>query len=162
VPPRHLLAIMRYCAVELECRHFILDNLTMILSADNDKAADHQSFVADCMTIAKTTGLHIHLVAHCHKPENGDESRIPTGYNARGTGTAPDMVDNILVVWRNKPKEFKISEDRADDDVRKQPDVKVMVDKQRHWDFRGALNYWIDRGIMRFMEYGHVESAPFL
>jgi len=162
VPPKHLLAIMRYCAVELECRHFVLDNLTMILSTSNERTEEHQSFVADCTTISRTTGMHIHLVAHCTKPEGGDEGKIPNGYNARGTGAAPDMVDNLLVVWRNKPKETKIDNGEDDDDVRKQPDVMVVVDKQRHWDYRGTFKFWIDRRSLRFREFGNSECLPFL
>jgi twinkle protein len=162
VPPRHLLAIMRYCALELQVQHFILDNLTMILSASNDRAEETQSFVADCTTIARTTGMHIHLVAHCAKPENGDEGRVPTGYNVRGTGTAPDMVDNLIVCWRNKPKELKIDADKADEDVRRQPDFILVVDKQRHWDYRGSIKYWINRSLLRFMPGGFEECKPFV
>ena len=160
--PRHLCAVMHYSAVELGCRHFLLDNLTMVLSVDNERAAEHQQFIADCCTIARTTGCHVHLVAHCTKPEGGDEGRMPSGYNVRGTGTAPDMVDNIVIVWRNKPKESKLEGDRASEEVRKEPDVIINVDKQRHWDYRGMLKFWIDRKRLRFMQYGSEEPRPFV
>lgn len=160
LPPNHLIAIMRYCAIELGSRHFVLDNLTMILSVDNDRAADSQKFVSDCMSVAKATGMHIHLVAHTHKPEGGDENRIPTGYNLRGTGAAADQVDNILVVWRNKKKETK--EDDGDYSMNEEPDVCIVVDKQRHWHFRGRIKYWLNRRVLRFLQYGNEEAKPFL
>jgi twinkle protein len=162
VAPRHLISIMRYCALELGVRHFVLDNLTMILSADNDRAAEHQAFVGDAMTVAKTTGMHIHLVAHCYKPEGGDENRIPSGYNARGTGTAPDMVDNILVVWRNKKKEDARDAEKITDEQREQPDMLVKVDKQRHARYRGRLNFWFAGDTLRFNPSGIEDPEPFL
>ena len=162
VPLRNMLAVMLYSAVELGVRHFLLDNLTAILSVDNDQAGTHQRFVSEVCTIARATGMHIHMVAHCNKPERGDESRKPRGYDLRGTGSAPDLADNVCMVWRNKPKEAKIDEGRDDDETRKEPDVVVVVDKQRNWDFRGLLNFWLDKRCLRFKQYGNEDPVPFL
>ena len=163
LPLRHMLAIMMYCAVELGARHFALDNLSVLLSVDNDRQGEHQAFIADTLTIAKATGMHVHLIAHLTKPEHGDESKLPTGYNIRGTGTAPDLVQNILLIWRNKDKETRMDgAGPVDDTVRRQPDLIVRVDKQRNWDYRGKLNYWIDRRCLRFQEYGFSECRPFV
>jgi twinkle protein len=163
LPLRHMLAVMMYCAVELGCRHFLLDNLSILLSIDNDRQAEHQAFIADTLTIAKSTGMHIHLVAHLTKPENGDESKFPNGYAIRGTGTAPDLVHNILLIWRNKPKEAKMDgTGPIDEAIRRQPDLQVRVDKQRYWDYRGTLAFWINRRCLRFQEYGFTECTPFL
>ncbi len=150
VPLRNMLAVMHYSAVELKARHFLMDNLTALLSVDAEAAETHRQFIADVCTIAKATGMHIHLVAHCAKPEKGDESKVPSGYNLRGTGSAPDLADNILMVWRNKPKEDKIDEGRDTFEVQNEPDIIVLVDEQRHWDFRGRINYWLDRRTLRF------------
>ncbi len=162
MPARHLISVMRYCAVELGVRHFILDNLTMVLSVDNDRQAEHQRFVADCMMVAKTTGLHVHLVSHTNKPEKGDESRIPNVYDARGTGAGPDMVDNVIAVWRNKPKENKIDADRASSEVRQEPDVLLSVGKQRHWNFQGQTKLWFDPLLQRFKQYGTGAVEPMI
>jgi twinkle protein len=161
IPLRNLLAVMRYCAAELECRHFLLDNLTAVLSVDNDGAAVHQQFIADVCTIARTTGMHVHLIAHCRKPEAGDENRMPSGYDLRGTGSAADLADNIVMVWRNKKKEDLIERGEATAEIREAPDVVLKVDKQRHWDFRGLLRFWIDRRCLRFREFGNSECLPF-
>ncbi len=162
VPPNHLISVMRYCALELGVRHFVLDNLTMILSVDNERAAEHQAFVANCVTVARTTGLHIHLVAHSNKPAGGDESKMPGPYDARGTGSAPDMADNVMVCFRNKVKEDKIDQGKADDDTYKEPDFILRVAKQRHWGYRGYINYWLDRRVLRFHQYGTDEVTAML
>lgn len=162
VSPKHLAAVMYFCAKGLNCKHFLLDNLTMALPASNDRLDTQLEFCQDCIAVAKTTGMHIHLVAHCSKPENGDESKMPSGYNVRGLGSVPDMVDNIIVAWRNKPKEDRIDADRATDEDRKQPDFVLRVDKQRWWPYRGRLNFWVNQRVMRFCEGGILEADPFL
>lgn len=162
VAPKHLAAVMNFCARSLGCRHFLLDNLTMALPVSNDRLDSQLAFVQDAITIAKTTGQHVHLVAHCSKPENGDESRVPSGYNVRGVGSIPDVVDNVVIVWRNKRKEAAIDEGKAGEDDRRQPDVVVKVDKQRFWPYRGRLNFWINQSNMRFAEGGFLETEPFL
>ena len=158
VPPRNMLAIMRYCAVELGVKHFVMDNMTALLPAGNDHTDKHQEFTNHCLSISRATGMHIHIVAHTGKPRDGDESVMPTGYSIRGTGSVPDAIDNILVVWRNRRKENLIDEGRAEPDVYEEPDVLVKVDKQKFWDFEGQLKYWINRKCLRFLQYG-IEDA---
>lgn len=166
VSSKHMLAVMNYCARELGIQHFLVDNLTTLLPVGNDHSDLHQQFTAGVLTIARSTGMHAHLVAHTAKPEKGDVSRIPTGYNIRGTGAVPDMVDNLCAVWRNTPKEDKLDDERLlpdkREELRREPDLIVQVDKQKFHDYRGALRFWIDRRTLRFMEYGNSPTEPFL
>jgi twinkle protein len=166
VPPKHMLAVLRYCAIELGCRHFLIDNLTTLLPVGNDHSDLHQQFMSGVLAIARETGVHVHVVAHTAKPEKGDVSKIPNGYSIRGTGAVPDMVENLVGVWRNTPKEDKLDDpdigsDKRDE-LRKQPDLVLLVDKQKFWDYRGALNFWIDRRLLRFREGGYSECQPFV
>jgi len=161
-PAKNLLAIMRYVALEYGVQHFILDNLTKVLSVDNDRSAEHQDFVNDCCLTAQVTGLHIHLVAHCAKPENGDERKIPGGYNIRGTGAVPDMVDNVLILWRNKEKERRMDAGTADSVLVSEPDIRLVVDKQRNWQFEGQFNYWLQQSCLRFCEHANREYDAFV
>jgi twinkle protein len=154
VPPMHLIAVMRYCAVELGIRHFLVDNLTNLLPAGNDHTDKHQAFLNDCLMIARTTGMHIHLVGHCAKPERGDVGIMPNRYSLRGSGSVVDGADNVLICWRNQPKEDKIEADKADDFTYKEPDFMLKADKQKFGAFEGIFNYWIDRRCLRFQEYG--------
>jgi twinkle protein len=166
VAPKHLHAVMNYCAQELGCEHFLVDNLTDLLPVGNDHSDQHQRFTAGCLTIARATGMHVHLVAHCAKPERGDVSKPPTGYSIRGTGAVPDMVENLIGVWRNIPKEDELARDDISaerrEEFRRQADVVLLVDKQKFWDYRGAINFWIDRRYLRFREGGYSECDPFV
>jgi hypothetical protein len=162
VKPAHLLAVIRYCAVELGCRHFVIDNLTTLLPVGNDHSDLHKDFFSGCQTISRVTGMHVHCVAHTAKPDKGDETKMPTGYNIRGIGSVPDLAENLICVFRNKAKEDKIDADKADDDVRREPDLIVKVDKQKHWDFRGRFNYWIDRRSLRFNPGGMMDADPMI
>jgi twinkle protein len=166
VSPKHMLAVLRYCAIELGCRHFLIDNLTTLLPVGNDHSDLHQQFASGLLAIARETGVHVHVVAHCAKPLNGDMSKIPNGYSIRGTGSVPDMVENLVGVWRNLPKEDKLDDPQLGHEKReewlKQPDLVLIVDKQKFWDYRGALNFWISRPLLRFREGGYIECEPFL
>ena len=159
---QHMLSIIRYCAIELEVRHFVVDNLTALLPAGNDHTDLHQAFWSGCQAISRETGIHVHAVAHATKPDKGDESRMPSGYNIRGTGAVPDLAENLICVFRNKQKEDRIAAERADQETREAPDVIVKVDKQKFWDFRGQLRYWIDRRALRFNQYGNMDPEPML
>jgi hypothetical protein len=68
------------------------------------------------------------------------------------------------LIWRNKGKEAKMDgPGPIDDSIRRLPDLQVRVDKQRTWDYRGTLNYWINRRTLRFLEYGNTADVqPFL
>jgi twinkle protein len=37
------------------------------------------------------------------KPQN--EAQIPDKHDTKGSGSITDQVDNLFMVWRNKPKE---------------------------------------------------------
>jgi len=166
VQPRHMLAIMRYCAIALGCRQFLCDNLTTLLPVGNDNFDLHQQFMAGVLSICRATGMHTHMVMHCAKPKDGDVSKPPNSYNIRGTGAVPDMLDNLNGIWRNFPKEDKLDDDRTSsakrDELAREPDLLVLVDNQRMWDFRGNFKYWIDRRLLRFREGGYLECEPFL
>lgn len=162
IPPMHLVAVMRYCAIELGVRHFVVDNLTNLLPAGNDHADKHQAFTNDCTLITRTTGMHIHLVGHCGKPERGDVGIFPNRYALRGTGAVVDGVDNVLICWRNQPKEDKIEQEKADDEVYKEPDFILGVDKQKFGAYEGRFKYWLDRRVLRFHQYGTDEVTPML
>jgi len=166
VQPRHMLAIMRYCAIALGCRQFLLDNLTTLLPVGNDNFDLHQQFVSGVLSVARATGMHIHVVAHCAKPKDGDVSKPPSSYNIRGTGAVPDMVDNLIGIWRNIPKEDKLDDDRTAqakrDELYIEPDLLMLVDNQKFWGFRGNFKYWIDRRLLRFREGAYLDCEPFI
>jgi len=156
VKPRMLIAVMNYCALELGIKHFMLDNLSAFLSVDNDKSGMTQQFIGDAISVARTTGMHVHMVAHCKKPEHSDESRIPNRHDLIGTSMVTNLVDNVNIIWRDRNKE----EDPGAGSGR--GDIVVKVDKQKHWGFEGMIPMWRHAQVARFTDEQLSGVSPFL
>lgn len=126
---KKLLAVLRYCAGEMETNHFVIDSLLKCGIREDDFNVQKE-FVDHLCTIARDTGMHIHLV--CHSRKASDETQAPRKMDIRGSGSITDQVDNVFCVWRNK-------------DERRVPaeDALLIVDKQRNgeWEGRLALSY---------------------
>ncbi len=61
-----IIAVMRYAAQELKVKHFVVDSLMKCGIAEDDFTAQ-KLFVDAITTIARDSGMHIHLVAHSRK-----------------------------------------------------------------------------------------------
>jgi twinkle protein len=126
---KKLLAVLRYCAVEMKTNHFVIDSLLKCGIREDDFNAQKE-FVDHLCTIARDTGMHIHLV--CHSRKANDETQAPRKMDIRGSGSITDQVDNVFCVWRNKDERRVPAEDGL-----------LIVDKQRNgeWEGRLALSY---------------------
>jgi twinkle protein len=133
VEPNEALAIMYYAAREMQAQHFVLDNLTMVVPLGFDTDVVLQQFVCSAHAIARATGMHVHLVAHIRKPMDG---KMPNRYDIRGTGSASDQVDNVVMIWRDEKGE--LDESRHAD----RPENMLLVDKQRTTGQRGMISLW--------------------
>lgn len=153
------LAVMRYCAVELGCEQFVLDNLTKIVSVDNDAADEQRKFLSDAHRIAIETGMHVHVVAHTRKPSGG-EDKPPSRYDIRGSSTISDQPDNVVMLWRNRPKEQ--SADQGELHKAEEPDMLLTVDKQRHGAWEGQVKLWLDRKTLRFRGEYAEQVSPYV
>ena len=158
ISPSMVLAIALFAARELRVHHMVIDNLTQLLPVGNDSADKMQEFVSNMHQIAHQTGLHVHVVAHIRKPE--DKRKVPDRYDIRGTGSAPDQVDNVLLVWRNESKE----DARSDGDTSKnrEADCVIRVDKQRHNGIRGLAPLFYHHNSGQFLSgFGGAEPIQF-
>lgn len=155
--PADCIRLVNYCAHELRTQHILIDNLTKIVSADNEHAEAQRRFVAQLHRIAIDTGMHVHLVAHTRKP-SGDEETPPGRYEVAGSRTLVDQPDNVVTVWRNRPKELKQAE--GETGLADQPDLILNVAKQRHGDFSGHIKLWMDRSCYRLVEDYAQRAAP--
>ena len=142
-----ILALIRYAADKLKLKHFVIDSLMKcgIGLEDYDGQA---SFVSDLCDIGRDTGVHIHLVAHSKKQQ--DEMKAPGKMDIKGSGTIGDLVHNIISVWRNKPKERKLSE--GDNSASGEPDQLLICDKQRNGDWEGKISLWYHPSSRQYME----------
>ena len=153
VQARQVFAVARYCAKELDIKHFFIDSL-MKCVADEDDHNGQKAFVDEMCSIARDNNIHIHLIHHVRKPSI--EGKKPSKYDFKGTGAVTDQVDNVIGVWRNKVKEKDKQANKPQSVT--EPDEMLIVDKQRNgtgWE--GYIGLWHHAQSMQFLA-GH--DAP--
>lgn len=158
VKAREAIALLRWAAVEMRMEHIALDNLTKIVSASTDAAGEQQSFLAEAHGVALDTGSHVHIVAHVRKPAGVDK---PGRYDIRGSSTISDQADNVVMCWRNRPKEDAIEDGTASSEMRSQADLILKVAKQRNAGFEGNFYLWIHRLSMQFVPDAFTAPIPY-
>jgi twinkle protein len=168
--PETVLGMVKYCANELGITHIFIDSLMKCVRAEDDYNGQ-KHFVDQLCAIAKDCDVHVHLVHHLKKP--GKEGDMPDKHDTKGSGSITDQVDNLFMVWRNKPKEDagKAQGDRSNKQT--EPDSYLLCRKQRHyegsfdgeptislWRHRDAGNFVAGPGdrAQFFVNYPHVES----
>jgi twinkle protein len=146
VEPEKVYAVIRYCADQLKVQHFVVDNLTKCVAADDDYAGQKQ--VVDKLTaLAQGLGIHIHLVHHARKDR--DETRPPRKMDALGASAITNLVDNVFIVWRNKAK-YESEQPKLNE-----PDAVLICDKQRHgtgWE--GVQNLVYHQRSLQYLQAG--------
>lgn len=141
------LAVATYVRKELGIQHLVIDSL-MKCGIGVEDLTGQKEFVDGLCAIARDTGLHIHLVVHMRKGEN--EKIAPGKFDVKGAGEVTDMVDNLVIVWKNVRK--------ADEDGNTEPDAFVRIAKQRHFSWEGSFGFWFDKASQQFKE--HVNARP--
>jgi twinkle protein len=139
LPSSTALALIRYCAREMNAQHVVIDNLTAVVPPSLRADEQLARFIAAAVLIASENGPHVHLVGHVRKPERG---KVLTRYDWRGTGAASDMVDNVVIVQDN-PKKKPITDNREPDDA-DAFDTLMGVDKQRYGPARRRFHFWFN------------------
>jgi len=167
--PDTVLGMVKYCAKELGITHIFIDSLMKCVKAEDDYNGQ-KDFVDQLCAIAKDLDVHIHLVHHLKKPAK--EADMPDKHDTKGSGSITDQVDNLFMVWRNKPKEDSL---KADPRSNKQtePDCYLLCRKQRNYegseDGEPSICLWRHRDAGQFVanpgdaaqffgRYPHVES----
>jgi twinkle protein len=140
VKAEQMIAVARYCAKELRIQHLFIDSLMKCVRGADDWSAQ-KDFVNELCTIAVDYGIHIHLVHHIRKLDN--ELRKPDKMDVKGAGEIADMVDNMLLVWRNKAE--------AGHRKTADPDAALICCKQRHGEWESGMNLWFDRASQQFV-----------
>jgi twinkle protein len=152
ITPSMCMAVCRYFAEELQGQHVFIDSMMMVCSSE-ERLDEQKQFVTDLCRLAQETGLHVHLVAHCRKPQSGDD-KPPTKYDVRGSTAITDQVGNVITVWMNKAK--RDAKNKGDDgtlvDASRMPDAVVSVEKQRFGAWEGRVQLWFDDDSMRFCD----------
>lgn len=149
ISPALCVAVLRYFADELRGEQVFVDSVMKV--CQSEESLDEQKLLmSDLCDVAKETGLHVHLVAHCRKPQNGDDSKPPSRYDIRGSSAIADLAHNIVTVWANRAKAEAISRDPNDPAAAK-PDMLITVAKQRNSRFEGSVSAWFDESTLRIV-----------
>ena len=137
----------RYSAKELGVGHVVIDSLMKCVQGEDDYNGQ-KSFVDELTALVRDQQIHVHLVHHTRKPAN--ENHIPDKHDNKGSGAITDLVDNVMIVWRNKAKEDAIK-------ARKAPpqdfpaDAYLLCRKQRNGDDEPTIGLWFDRDSKQFI-----------
>ena len=145
VAAQRMLGVATYVRKELGMDQLVIDSL-MKCGLGTDDYTAQRDFVDGLCAIARDTGLHIHLVCHMRKGEN--ERMAPGKFDVKGAGEVTDLVDNLLIVWKNLRKDANDGDESED----KTPDAYVRIAKQRHHPWEGSFAYWFDRDSQQFLE----------
>ena len=168
--PDTVLGMVKYCAKELGITHIFIDSLMKCVKAEDDYNGQ-KDFVDQLCAIAKDVDVHIHLVHHLKKPSK--EGEMPDKHDTKGSGSITDQVDNLFMVWRNKPKEDSIRASGSQSNKRDEPDSYLLCRKQRNYegsaDGEPMISLWrhLDAGdfvgepgapAQYFLNYPHFQS----
>lgn len=151
----NVLGMARYCVKELDCQHIVIDNLAKCV-ADEDDHNGQKRFVDELCALARDNRCHIHLVHHTRKPAN--ENHIPDKHDNKGSGAITDQVDNVMIVWRNKPKEDDVKAKGDRSSKATEPDAYLLCRKQRNGDEEPTIQLWFDKDSKQFL--GSPGEAP--
>jgi len=129
--PGTVLGMVKYCARELGVTHVFIDSLMKCVRAEDDYNGQKE-FVDQLCAIAKDSDVHIHLVHHLKKPPK--EGDMPDKHDTKGSGSITDQIDNLFMVWRNKPKEDDFRSNGAGGKKQQEPDCILLCRKQRNYE----------------------------
>jgi len=147
VNARQVVAMTRYCAVELGIQHVFIDSLMKCVSAE-DAYNEQKGFVDELCAVARDHGIHVHLVHHIRKQSS--EETMPNKMDIKGTGSITDQVDNVFIWWRNKKKEHQMQANENVDVMA--PDAIMMCEKQRNGEDESWFSMYYDRDSQQFIE----------
>jgi twinkle protein len=156
----HAFALCRYFATELNGTQVILDSMMMICQSE-EKLDEQKRFSTGLIRLAQETGLHIHVVTHCRKPQAGGEEKLPTRYEIRGSSAISDQSHNVMIVWMNKAKYAKLEENPNNTEAGSQPCAVIKCDKQRNGRWEGKLALWFHEPSLRFCDDRTSEVQPY-
>ena len=145
--PKIVIAMARYCAVELGIQHIFIDSLMKCVNAEDDYN-QQKYFVDELTALARDHNVHIHLIHHVRKLQS--EEIAPNKNDLKGSGSIADQVDNVLIMWRNKKKSNMLrAGDRVDPAM---PDAYLMCEKQRNGEAEEMYALWFNAASQQFVE----------
>ena len=124
-----LLAAVHYAATVKGIKHIMIDSLAMC-GIQTDDYNKQKSFMNELSACSKQYNIHIHLVHHVSKGTSEFE--------------LVDLVDNLVIVHRNKRKEESQEPDSEEHDC------LLKIAKQRHGEWEGSFLLWFHPKSMQY------------
>lgn len=129
---------MRFCFQRYGTEHFFIDSLMRIEGLEEEWVLQGK-FLNKLQDFAKTTGVHVHLVAHSRKIQEGARA---SKSDVKGSSLLVNNADNIVSVRRNHEKD-QASKDGKD--TRGMYDTELSIEKQRRTGWQGAVRLKFNR-----------------
>jgi twinkle protein len=146
-----MFATLFYGRHVLGCEVFVIDSLMKMSDISEESLEKQKLFVDKLAVISRDLNIHIFLVAHTRKMK--DESEIPDATNIMGSSHIRNLVDNIIMVWRNRAREKLVDEGKTpEEELKIIPHAKVFVQKQRNAQWEGSFNFWFDPKGLKYKE----------
>lgn len=147
VSANRVIGMARYCAKELGITHVVVDSLMKCVRGEDDYNGQKE-FVDELTALARDNQIHIHLIHHIRKPSN--ESHIPDKYDNKGSGAITDLVDNVMMIWRNKAKEDDVKAKGSFSTKKTEHDAAILCRKQRNGEDEPTIRLWFDRDSQQY------------
>jgi twinkle protein len=142
-----VVSMARYCAKEKGITHVVIDSLMKCVQGEDDYNGQ-KSFVDELTALARDNQIHIHLIHHTRKPK--DENHMPDKHDNKGSGAITDLVDNVMMVWRNKAKEDEWKAKSTRSTKQTEPDAMLNCRKQRNGEDEPSIALWFDRDSQQY------------
>lgn len=142
-----VIGMARYCAKELGITHIVIDSLMKCVGGEDDYNGQ-KNFVDELTALARDNSVHIHLVHHMRKPQN--EAHMPDKHDTKGSGSITDQVDNVMMVWRNKPKEDDVKANGTRAKKFAEHDAVILCRKQRNGEDEPNIALWFDKDSQQY------------
>lgn len=160
--PSLVIGMARFCAKELGIKHVFVDNLAKCVRGEDDYNGQ-KAFVDDITALARDCAIHVHVVHHLRKPAREDST--PDKHDTKGSGSIVDQVDNLFLLWRNKPKEEDLRLNERLAKRRDEADAFLLCRKQRNYEGSGdgepTFKLWFHRDAQQFVEAPHEDPQFF-
>lgn len=153
-----LLQVFDYARAKYGCDQFIIDSL-MRLGISGDDYNGQEKAVFQMVDWAIRSNVHLHLVAHARKGEQG--RNVPEIDDVKGAMEIGANAANIITIWRNRRHEEEASAAKTDAqraEINEKPGVVLNVAKQRNGDFEGKCGLWFDQETYRYRDAAHVDQ----
>lgn len=142
ISQERLLEMMRFSFQRYGVSQCIVDSLMRIDGLEEDYPAQGK-FMNDIQAFAKSTGCHVHLVAHPRKVR--EDARLGK-LDIKGSSLIPNNADNIVSVFRNVEKDnLRKQGELTKEQEFSMHDTEVSIEKQRETGWEGTIKLKFNR-----------------